>query len=238
LPSLVRTPEPEFRPTLALAAWAGSFVIGNIGVLLLANLAGYDTAKSDSWPLWLVSTSFVPLWAALLASLAWVSRGWGSGRFRRDFGLEFRVWDAPVGLLVGVVAQLIFVRLLYDVLDRFVDTSSVESQARTLTDKASGVGIAVLVVFVALGAPFVEELFFRGLVLRAFNSRINDTLAILVSAVLFGLAHFQGIQLPGLIMFGIIAGYLAQRTKRLGPSIFAHMGFNAATIAVLIADRR
>jgi membrane protease YdiL (CAAX protease family) len=63
-------------------------------------------------------------------------------------------------------------------------------------------------------------------------------LALIVSAVLFALAHFQVLQFPGLVLFGMVAGYLAQRSGRLGPAIFAHMGFNAATVVVLISERR
>ncbi|MGE0307659.1 MAG: lysostaphin resistance A-like protein [Acidimicrobiia bacterium] len=231
-------PDPEFRPSIAVGAWAVSFVVGNIGVLILANAVGWADVDSDRWPLWLVALTFVPLWSALIASLVWVSRTFGSRRFRRDYGLEIRPSDVPIGLLVGVVAQLVFVQFLYELLGVFFDVSSLEDQAKDLTDKASGLGIALLVLLVVFGAPFVEELFFRGLVLKAFNSRINDTVALIVSAVLFALAHFQVLQFPGLVLFGMVAGYLAQRSGRLGPSIFAHMGFNAATVVVLISERR
>ena len=35
-------------------------------------------------------------------------------------------------------------------------------------------------------------------------------------------------------MFGLVAGYCAQRTGRLGMSICAHAGFNATTVVVLL----
>ena len=43
--------------------------------------------------------------------------------------------------------------------------------------------------------------------------------------------------LPALIMFGLVAGYCAQRTKRLGMSIFAHAGFNGTTVVILLLSR-
>ena len=49
--------------------------------------------------------------------------------------------------------------------------------------------------------------------------------------------HFEPLQTAGLVLFGLVAGWLVQRHGRLGPAIFAHMGFNAVTIAILLADR-
>ncbi|MCG8448253.1 MAG: CPBP family intramembrane metalloprotease [Pirellulales bacterium] len=58
---------------------------------------------------------------------------------------------------------------------------------------------------------------------------------VLVSGVLFGLAHIgQNVAAPvSLSLFGIVLGYLYQRTHRLLPCIVAHMVFNAFTMALL-----
>jgi hypothetical protein len=48
--------------------------------------------------------------------------------------------------------------------------------------------------------------------------------------VLFGAMHFQPLQLPGLTAFGIVAATLAARSGRLGPAVFAHVGFNAVAL--------
>ena len=75
---------------------------------------------------------------------------------------------------------------------------------------------------VVVGAPIIEELFFRGLLMRSIQARWNDSLALVASSLFFALVHFQPLQIPGLFMFGLIAGTCAQRTGRLGMSIFAH----------------
>jgi membrane protease YdiL (CAAX protease family) len=53
------------------------------------------------------------------------------------------------------------------------------------------------------------------------------------SAVAFGLAHFELLQLAALILFGLVLALLAERTGRLGPGIVAHATFNAATVLTL-----
>jgi len=57
---------------------------------------------------------------------------------------------------------------------------------------------------------------------------------VLISGTAFGLAHLEhGVSALPLVLFGIVLGYLYQRTHRLAPSIAAHMLFNAFTMLLL-----
>jgi len=57
---------------------------------------------------------------------------------------------------------------------------------------------------------------------------------ILLSGVVFGLAHLgHGVSPVPLVLFGIVLGYLYQRTHRLAPSITAHMVFNSYSMLLL-----
>ena len=57
---------------------------------------------------------------------------------------------------------------------------------------------------------------------------------ILLSGFAFGLAHLgHGVAPVSLVLFGIVLGYLYQRTHRLVPSITAHMLFNAYSMLLL-----
>lgn len=59
-------------------------------------------------------------------------------------------------------------------------------------------------------------------------------LPILISATLFGLAHWgHGVSPVPLVLFGMVLGYLYQRTHRLTPSITAHALFNAYSMVML-----
>jgi membrane protease YdiL (CAAX protease family) len=97
--------------------------------------------------------------------------------------------------------------------------------------------VTILFLFLAIGAPIVEELFFRGLLMRAIDHRYGAVAAVAGSSVVFGLAHFEPLQLPALILFGIVLAILAQRSGRLGPGIIAHATFNAATVLTLTLNR-
>ena len=44
----------------------------------------------------------------------------------------------------------------------------------------------------------------------------------------------QPLQFPGLFVAGLLFGALAWRAGRLGPAIFAHVGFNTVAAIVLL----
>jgi len=80
----------------------------------------------------------------------------------------------------------------------------------------------VLAVLVCVGSPIVEELFFRGLLLRSllgsFEQLGRGSACSLdrVTALVFALVHFEALQFLGLAGFGVVLGVLAWRTGRLG----------------------
>ena len=225
--------EPRFSIGIALAGWFAALVFSNIGAVIILAATGYSNTDYNELPLWLIAVLQIPLWVGLVGVVVIVSRRFGTGSLRKDYGFVFRRGDV-LGFPIGVVVQLVFVPLLYRLLSTVVDTSAVSEPAEQLTDRAQGVGVALLVVLVIVGAPVIEELFFRGLLLRSIEARWSDSLALVASSILFGLAHFELLQLPALVMFGLVAGYCAQRTGRLGMSVWAHAGFNATTVVFLL----
>ena len=209
------------------------------------------------------SPSRVPWWATTTAPQArcrWPSRcsassgcGWawsgsviaysrlrGYGNLGADVGLEFRWVDLVVGAVAGIGTQLVLIPLLYLPFEHADRTLKHRLEAPAKTDTAGIHGawqIAVLMLFLAVGAPIVEELFFRGLLLRSLSRAFGPVVGIAGSALVFGLAHFELLQLPALILFGVILGLLAHRTGRLGPNMVAHAAFNAVTVISLTITR-
>ncbi|MDR3597527.1 type II CAAX endopeptidase family protein [Clostridium sp.] len=85
--------------------------------------------------------------------------------------------------------------------------------AYTIVAKAFKILVAVLV------APFVEELFFRGLMLHRFAAKWNINVAIILSSILFGILHFNFI---GITMFGFIMCIVYLKTRSLIPTMIMH----------------
>jgi uncharacterized protein len=191
----------------------------------------------DELPLSLVAIAQLGLWVGLLGAALLATRLKGNGLVA-DLGLRARPADAWRGGGIGIVLQLVALPLLYwPLLSLFDKTASdLEGPAREMTDRADGaLGVILLVLIVGIGAPIVEEIFYRGLFQGALLKRgLPPAGAIAISSVGFGLSHGELLQLPALILFGVAAGILAHRSGRLGPSIAAHVAFNMVTVISLL----
>jgi len=180
----------------------------------------------------------VPLWLGLIGAPVYAARRKGTS-LREDFGLSVVRTDIPVGLVIGVACQLVLVPLVY-LPFRLMgsDTSEVSEPAQELVASAvSPLGVVLLLLIVGAGAPFAEELFYRGLVQRSLLNRLGrPAWAIVLSAMFFAFAHMQSLQFPALVVVGVVFGVLAWRSGRLGLSIFAHVGFNLTTAVVFLFD--
>lgn len=214
---------------VVIGSWLMLLVGGSV-VLGIGGWTGEDVPMSAQF------LATVPFWLAAVGGVVWLSR--------RDpapavaLGLSARPIDVPLGIVAGVGAQLLILPAIYWPILRLFgeDYGAVEREARRLAASATGTVQTVLFVLMAsLIAPVVEELLYRGLMLR--SSGWSSRVALVVTAVVFGLAHVQGLQLPGLIVFGLIAGILAQRTGRLTPAVVAHVAFNTTSVIQLLARR-
>ncbi|HJV09715.1 MAG TPA: CPBP family intramembrane glutamic endopeptidase, partial [Acidimicrobiales bacterium] len=140
----------------------------------------------------------------------------------------------------ALAVQLLLLPTIAYLLRPLLGEPEVSGPVEDLLDKAQGPAFLGLVLSVAVGAPLVEELFFRGLLLRSLQRRMGNVPAIALSAVAFGIAHGSALPVDAVVLvmisltvFGAILATLAIRTGRLGPSIVAHAVFNLFTLLYL-----
>ena len=57
---------------------------------------------------------------------------------------------------------------------------------------------------------------------------------VFAAAAFFAATHLQPLQFPALLLFGVILGFMAWRSGRIGPAIWAHVGFNVVAAAGLL----
>lgn len=235
-----RFPAAGRRPGWGLGEVVLGFLVavavsGIVAGLVLAATGDDDL---DDVPMTLYALVQASQWVGLVGVPVLASRIKGDG-IVRDFGARMEARDVPTGLLIGVALQLVMVPLVswpwVELLGR--DTEEIERRARDLTDRASGFGLLMLALVVVVGAPLAEELFFRGLALRSLTRLVGPTAALVLSSALFAATHLDLLSFPALFVFGVVMVLLVWRTDRLGLAWWAHIGFNATTITVLVAER-
>jgi membrane protease YdiL (CAAX protease family) len=78
-------------------------------------------------------------------------------------------------------------------------------------------------ITVCILAPVIEEILFRGLLLRGLlQNGISPVVSIVLSAVLFGAAHLNPWQFMGAGFLGAIFGFVYYRTRSLWLCVFLH----------------
>lgn len=232
---------------LGLAGFVGGQILALVAVAVVAAALGKFQQVSHLTsmtvpPGWVVVCELVGLWIGFVAAVVLASRLRGTGRVARDMGLAIRPWDLVVGPVVGVASQLVLIPLLYLPLDYVIPhlQRRLSGPANHLTGGFPGADLVVIGVLTVLVVPIVEELLFRGLVLRAFlrllgpaGRRLGPALAIVCTGVVFGLAHAEWLDLLGLAVFGMVLAWLAHRTRRLGPGMLAHGAFNLVAVVAV-----
>jgi membrane protease YdiL (CAAX protease family) len=216
------------------------FALGYVLVAVLSPLIYVATGQSldtDSadLPLSTRALSQVPFYGGMLGWALYASFRKGNGPVR-DYRLRFAWVDIPIGVIAGVLTQLVGNLLLQPII-WFTNntTDDIERPARELADRAHGAGgVILLILVVAVAAPLVEEIFFRGLLLRSMENRLGTLWAVIGSSLIFGATHFELLQLPALALFGLVAAVLVERTDRLGTAMCAHVAFNGLAVYTLL----
>lgn len=80
--------------------------------------------------------------------------------------------------------------------------------------------------------PILEEIIFRGIILKGLLTRYNPKYAILISSFLFALIHIKPLQMWGAFMLGLIFGWIYYKTKSTGTTVLLH-SFNNAICTIV-----
>lgn len=222
----------------AAAGFVVSLLGGQVAITAILGATGRSFEDLDELPLSLVALGQMGLWLGLLGAPVLATRLKGRGMVT-DLGFRGRWSDIWIGGVIGGLTQLPLLPVLYAPILWLLDKTQgdVEGPARELTDRAvDPLGVVLLILIVAVGAPIMEEIFYRGLLQRSLLKRgLPPPVAIAITSVVFGLSHFQALQLPGLIVAGAVFGVLAHQAGRLGPAIAAHVVFNTVSVVALLA---
>ena len=86
-------------------------------------------------------------------------------------------------------------------------------------------------------APVLEELFFRGILFRFLLGKLSTQLALLISAALFSLLHFNSDSLVPIFILGYLLGSIYRETGDIRSSIAMHACFNGFSVFLMSIDK-
>lgn len=138
----------------------------------------------------------------------------------RNVGMAFLLWFAMWAVFV----------VIYIVLSPSVAVVSEMGKAilkiGSLYGRLEGASLGLMslaIIQPVLITPLAEEIIFRGTLYGWLRSKLNANLTILITATLFALYHPLIYLWPMVFVFGLLSGWVRERTNSLTPFLIIHM---------------
>jgi len=145
-----------------------------------------------------------------------------------------RSWITTI--LVGILVGVAFKFCMKAVVMPLLGAPPVNQAFRNLTGNTAALPEMILTILIS--AAFGEEVVFRGFLFdrfrRLFGTRTWATvLTVVLSAALFGAAHWSGQGLPGVqqaVIVGLVFGAVYARTRNLWGLMVVHAAFDLTAV--------
>ena len=202
---------------LYLVAFAAIQIIVSFGTLL-----GKPFGLQPDDPIMLVAISAT---ASIITLILFLWRKWTpvSKSYIQQKPWATLIWSAVAAL--GVVIPSVW---LQEQMPALPDTAG-ETLQKIISTPGGYFVIALL-------APVVEEVVFRGAILRKLLSGMQSKWgAICISAILFALIHFNPAQIPHAFLMGLLMGWLYMRTGSIMPGVVFHWSNNTVAYLMTVA---
>ena len=223
---------------IAILGFVAAFVLAQVFALVAVGLGlGRRTTLT-------LLISEIGLWSGLLGACVVAVRRHGTGSLR-DLGLRWPKWsDLGIGSVAGLAGRIAAIIVVIPLVPLLRHTKVTRSPGLDTSDLHSHtLAVIVVVLIVVVGAPFFEELFFRGLVQGSLTRRFGAWIALWAQAACFASVHYQFtmtavqalVTVVSIFTVGLMLGILRWRYQRLTPGMFAHATFNALAIILILS---
>lgn len=224
------------------AVWSVTDAVTIVGVLVVSIAAKEAVLASaviammpDSGQIIARALASGAFYAVQLVALGFLASRHGMG-FSQAFGLGRlgRSWAHRAGTAALVAGLFVVTRALGLLWGALAQRAGWEPPVRTELTAVFGagsLGLLLTVAMVVVATPFVEELVFRGVVMRAMGCRWGKAVAIVGSAAVFAASHLSPWSFVPLMALGIAAGWLAWERASLWPAIALHALYNGIVVA-------
>lgn len=151
-----------------------------------------------------------------------------------QLSLNIFVNITPVNVFLAFACAIAFYLLLYKFIDRILD-SLFPTSAKAYQEAMAALSKNPFAAFirVCLLGPVVEEIVMRGFVLSGLRNTYGVLIALIVSALLFALIHFNFVQTISALICGLVLGALYICTNSLFCCILAHFLYNSIQLNYL-----
>lgn len=185
---------------------------------------------------WVLSAALITQCLSLFFYAYIVSVIRGTANPFNDFGMKF-TWTCLPFYLAGFAMQFVGLAISIPLALLYGDNAP-EQQLITSAKDSAGMGFILFALLASFLVPIAEELCFRGMFMRGLSKKVRPMMSILITGSLFAAIHLSDpntfIGIPILIIVGLVTSALAMYRGKIDGSILFHMGFNSATMLLIL----
>lgn len=138
--------------------------------------------------------------------------------------------------LTGVLLAIILAIIIW-ICDYFFQSNwlmiDLKQEARDWYLKQNNLQLTFLTSVIL--TPIIEEMLFRGILLKSFNLYLSKFWTTIIISFLFAIIHFEVLQIPILFFASALYVWLTFKYKSIIPAIIAHVMNNCFTFFYYIA---
>ncbi|KAG6738918.1 hypothetical protein POTOM_058541 [Populus tomentosa] len=148
--------------------------------------------------------------------------------FKTDELSKKRNWLLASSLGFGFLILLVFLTSL--IADRLIGPKAVNNPVVKEILLSSNISKVACILVYCLVTPLLEEIVYRGFLLKSLASTMNWQQAVLLSSAVFSAAHFSGENFIQLFIIGCVLGCSYSWSGNLCSPILTHSLYNALTL--------
>ena len=195
-----------------------SVLVGSLVAVLLMKLQGYESLPPH--------VTFIYYLIQMLPTIAFIL--WRRHKAGRDSGIHFGLRRLHMPMILWGVLLVMASGVVLEPLLALFPTEAYENVMQTI-----GFG-GWAIMSTVIAAPILEEVLFRGVIFESFDERFGKGVAVIISALLFGVIHGVPVQMVNAFVVGLVLGYIYLRTRSLISVIIIHAVNNAIAYATMV----
>jgi len=205
--------------------------------LITANIPAIQAFKTNS-PELILPISFLIQWVAIFVPYLLIKKGFKNIKKESFCIKKQRVSDTlkDIGKGFYIFVGISILAALITIYGG-VEIPGYQVQEKILAEFGTSLqSLIVAGVIMVILAPVLEEILFRGIILKKFANQFGNRWGSALAATLFAAAHMQFKNIIPLIVIGLILNHMTLRRKSITSSVIFHIINNgiAFTIELLI----
>lgn len=147
-----------------------------------------------------------------------------------QFGLKKGIDAQLVKQVVAIIGITICLSVSLNNIISMSPLVAMSQEYQNASDAFYGSNIGLEILGSALITPFLEELLHRGVVYERLRRQMSMWQAVIISALIFAVLHFNIVQFIYAFLMGVVFALFVEKTGRLFPVVIAHAVANGIAV--------